>query len=184
MHISNIKINMNKNIWMLVGVVGLVLVVGGVYSSMGTKEGMVREEMVVNTEKEMVAELPAETDSNVMPEKENTMMQQEVAVAMAGSYEAYAPEKIAKASSGDVVLFFHASWCPSCRGLNTSIEGSLGDIPAGVTILKTDYDTQTELKQKYGVTSQHTLVQVDQDGNMIKKWSGSPSLSRLLAEVK
>jgi thioredoxin 1 len=102
----------------------------------------------------------------------------------AGSYEAYASEKIARAETGDVVLFFHASWCPSCRGLNGDIEKNMSSIPDGVSILKVDYDKETELKKKYGVTYQHTLVQVDKDGNLIKKWSGSPTLTRLVSEIK
>jgi thioredoxin 1 len=105
-------------------------------------------------------------------------------VVSGGTYEAYASEKLSRAATGDVILFFHASWCPSCRGLNASIEQGLSDIPAGVTILKTDYDKETELKKKYGVTYQHTMVQVDEAGNLIKKWSGSPSLAALLAQVE
>jgi hypothetical protein len=46
-----------------------------------------------------------------------------------------------------------------------------------------DYDNSDELKKKYGVTYQHTLVQVDKDGNLIKKWSGSPTLTSLVKEV-
>jgi thioredoxin 1 len=102
----------------------------------------------------------------------------------AGSYEAYSADKIARAETGDVVLFFHASWCPSCRGLNTSIESNLTAIPEGVTILKTDYDKEVELKKKYGVTYQHTLVQVDKDGNMIKKWSGGSSLDDIISQLQ
>lgn len=101
----------------------------------------------------------------------------------AGSYEAYDASKISRASEGKVVLFFHASWCPSCRALNSDIEKNISNIPEQVSILKTNYDTETELKKKYGVTYQHTLVQVDQNGEMIKKWSGSPSLSSLLSQI-
>ncbi|TSC66418.1 MAG: thioredoxin [Candidatus Berkelbacteria bacterium Gr01-1014_85] len=104
-------------------------------------------------------------------------------ISKAGSYEDYSQTKIALAASGDVVLFFHAPWCPTCRALNSDIEKNLGSIPATVTILKTDYDTETSLKQKYGVTTQHTLVQVNQDGALIKKWSGSSKLTNLLAEL-
>jgi hypothetical protein len=53
-----------------------------------------------------------------------------------------------------------------------------------VTILKTDYDKETELKKKYGVTYQHTLVQVDKSGNMIKKWSGGGTLDNLLSQIQ
>lgn len=101
-----------------------------------------------------------------------------------GTYEDYAPEKLAKASTGKVILFFHAPWCPTCKILQDDINAHLQDIPENVTILRTDYDTSTELKKKYGITYQHTLVQVDENGNMIKKWSGSPSLAELLSEVQ
>ena len=101
-----------------------------------------------------------------------------------GSYEAYAPEKLARVATGDVVLFFHAPWCPTCRALNANIEANLSAIPSQVTILKTDYDSQTELKKKYGVTYQHTLVQVDAQGTMIKKWSGGNALADLLAQIQ
>lgn len=101
-----------------------------------------------------------------------------------GSYEAYSADKIAMAATGDVVLFFHASWCPSCRGLNADIEKNLSSIPAGVIILKTDYDKETDLKKKYEVTYQHTLVQVDKDGNLIKKWSGGSKLENLLSQIQ
>lgn len=100
-----------------------------------------------------------------------------------GSYEEYSSEKLARAENGDVVLFFHASWCPTCRAADADINASLSSIPEGVTILKTDYDSNGSLRQKYGVTMQHTFVQVDQNGELIKKWSGSPSLSAIVNEI-
>ena len=102
----------------------------------------------------------------------------------AGSYIAYSADKLAMAETGDVVIFFHATWCPSCKALNGDIEKNLSAIPAGVTILKADYDKETEMKKKYGVTTQHTLVQVDKDGNLIKKWSGGSKLANLLSEIQ
>jgi len=59
-----------------------------------------------------------------------------------------------------------------------------GNIPENLTILKVDYDSATDLKKKYAVTTQHTLVQVDQGGNLIKKWSGSPSLQSFVKNVQ
>lgn len=70
------------------------------------------------------------------------------------------------------VLFFHAPWCPTCKVLNDELNTSLNDLPDDVTIIKTDYDTKTDLKNKYGVTYQHTLVLIDEDLNQLKKWSG------------
>ena len=99
-----------------------------------------------------------------------------------GSYEEYAPEKIV--ANGGAVLDFYAPWCPSCRALEKNILAHSSDIPAGVVILKVDYDTQKDLAKKYGVVQQHTLVQVDQDGTMINKWVGSPTLEHLLRNMK
>jgi len=101
-----------------------------------------------------------------------------------GSYQTYRPELLSLANGGKVVLFFHAAWCPTCRSLNSNIESNLASIPSGVHILKTDYDTYTELKRKYGVTYQHTMVQVDVNGNQLAKWSGSPTLSSLIGNIK
>jgi thiol-disulfide isomerase/thioredoxin len=106
------------------------------------------------------------------------------AMSSAGSYEAYSPDKLARASDGDVVLFFRASWCPTCRAVDADIRAHLNDIPKGVTILDINYDDSTALKQKYGVTYQHTFVQVDAAGNQIVKWSGSPTLASLLGNIK
>jgi thiol-disulfide isomerase/thioredoxin len=94
-------------------------------------------------------------------------------VSKPGTYEEYASNKIAeKGENGRVLLFFYASWCPSCRSLDKDINKNLSNIPNRLTILKTNYDKEDELKAKYKVTYQHTLVEVDKDGNMLKKWTG------------
>ena len=105
-------------------------------------------------------------------------------VISVGSYEVYGPEKIARASSGDVVLFFRASWCPSCRAVDADIRANLGKIPRDLTILDVNYDDSTELKKKYGVTYQHTFVQVDANSNLIKKWSGSATLQAIVGQAQ
>ena len=84
---------------------------------------------------------------------------------------------------GDIVLFFHAPWCPTCRALDADINAHLGDIPGDLTIVKVDYDSNQSLKQAYGVTSQHTLVQVDPAGNKIKLWSGGNTLTSVTAQI-
>ena len=107
-----------------------------------------------------------------------------VIAAAAGTYADYDPTLLANAGNGEVVLFFHAGWCPSCRGLEKDIESRLGDIPSGVTILKLNYDTETELKKKYGVVRQHTLVRVDADGNKIETLTGlTNTLDQVVAQL-
>jgi len=160
---------MKKATGIIIGLIVVLIIASIAYASMNRTDDTMTDKKV--------DESSSMEDTKVMAGEEEGMMK-------SGSYEAYAPEKLALAETGDVVLFFHASWCPSCRGLNADIEANREAIPAGVSILKLDYDTESELKKKYGVTYQHTLVQVEADGTMIKKWSGSPSLASLVSEIK
>jgi len=82
------------------------------------------------------------------------------------------------------ILFFRASWCPTCKSLDANIKENISKEKSDIAIFDVDYDNSDELKRKYGVTYQHTLVQVDSNGNLIKKWSGSPSLSSLVSEIQ
>jgi len=72
-----------------------------------------------------------------------------------------------------VVYFFHADWCPSCRATDAAVAAD--GVPDGLTVVKVDYDTETDLRKEYGVTQQHTFVQVDPDGGELAKWTGSVS---------
>lgn len=163
----------NHSLLLIIGGIALVALAGAAYAFSQTPGDSMMKEEDAMMQKEEGAMM--ESNEEVMTEEEGAMMQK-------GSYELYIPEKLARADSGDVILFFKATWCPSCRALDADIKDNLGQIPSGVTILELNYDTETALKQKYGVTYQHTLVQVDADGTLIKKWDGSPSLSALLAE--
>lgn len=84
-----------------------------------------------------------------------------------GSYVDYSSDIIAK-TSGTKILFFYAPWCPQCRALEADIKAK--GVPSGVTIIKVDYDSNQKLRQKYGVTIQTTLVKVDDNGNLVKKY--------------
>ncbi len=100
-----------------------------------------------------------------------------------GSYEVYLPEKISLSENKKIILFFHAGWCPTCRALDKNINKNLTKIPDDVVILKVDYDKESELKKKYNVTIQHTLVVVDSNGNIIKKWSGGLTIDTIISQL-
>ncbi len=92
-----------------------------------------------------------------------------VAMKAKGSYVAYNASAL---QDGHVkVLFFHAGWCPLCKGADTSLKGWYGSeaTTPEITVYKVNYDTETDLKAAYGVTYQHTFVKVDGQGNMIAK---------------
>lgn len=101
-----------------------------------------------------------------------------------GLYTDYDESLLANAENGKVVLFFHAAWCPTCIALDNNIKNSADDIQSNLTILKVDYDSATELKKKYGVTYQHTMVQVDANGEQIAKWSGGNTLGSIETKVQ
>lgn len=199
---------MGKNTGIIVGILAIVVVGGVVYaSSMQRKEAatmesekmekammeekaiqekkMMEEKTTMENKETMIKDDSMKNDSMIKKDEEGAMMQKDESMMKAGSYEAYAPEKVAMASAEhDVVLFFRASWCPTCKAVDADIKANLGNIPSGLSILDVDYDAATALKQKYGVTYQHTFVQVDANGKLVKKWSGSPTLAALVKEVQ
>lgn len=170
-----------------------VIILGGI-GWFAFSDGLMKDETMVEKTDDammkkddgaMVEKGATEGTNDAMVEDKDTMIKEEDGAMMKkGSYESYAPEKLASAQTGDVVLFFRASWCPTCRALDADIRANRDAIPSGLTILDVDYDTSTALKQKYAVTYQHTLVQVDARGNQIAKWSGSPTLADLASRVK
>jgi len=116
-------------------------------------------------------------------EEDDSMMEEDKMMAKGGEYLTYSPALLSRADdNGNVVLFFHASWCPTCKALDNSILNS--DIPDDLTILKVDYDSSAELKKKYSVVIQHTLVQVDSQGNEISKWVGGNTLADVEDKLK
>jgi thiol-disulfide isomerase/thioredoxin len=168
---------MNKNI--LIILIVLVSVAGGVYFGTSKKEDikLTDQQKDIQSDKMLAKENPAMAEKEAEGDKDS--------IAKVGSYEVYASEKVALASTTHhVVLFFRAGWCPTCKALDDDIKANLSKIPSSLTILDVNYDDSTALKIKYGVTYQHTFVQVDKDGKLIKKWSGSPTLSALVAEIK
>lgn len=88
-----------------------------------------------------------------------------------GIYTDYSPEKLVEFSNKKKVLFFFAAWCPSCRQQDSSLNNSISKIPGDLVILKVNYDQEIGLRQKYGVTIQHTFVEVDDSGNKLQQWN-------------
>lgn len=138
------------------------------------KEG--EESMEKHDEAMMEGEEKMEKDGDKMME-EGAMKKSEQFITTAD----YNSDKSAYEDS-DKVYFFHASWCPICKGIEKELEADLSQIPTGVTIIKADYDKETDLRKKYGVTTQYTFVQFDDDGNQVKKWSAT-SASKAISGI-
>lgn len=170
-------------------IIALVFVAGGyfVFMAQGTPSN---DDARTNDEVSSLKTSDAMMDDEV-EEHDGTMAEGDEVMATdekmmdgePGTYETYDPAKLARADEGTVVLFFHATWCPTCRAFKSDVSNNLKEIPAGLTILEVNYDTETALKQKYGITYQHTYVEVDSEGKALNKWSGSPTLEAFLREV-
>lgn len=87
-----------------------------------------------------------------------------------GRYTDYSAAAVADECYTDTILFFHAPWCPECRGFEEAINS--GEVPEGAQILKVDYDSATDLRKQHEVTIQSTFVRVDPAGETVKLWSG------------
>jgi thiol-disulfide isomerase/thioredoxin len=96
-----------------------------------------------------------------------------------GAYESTADEF----SDTNVVLFFNAAWCSTCKVARDNFESSLDQIPSDLTIVVVDFDNATELRKLYGVTVQHTFVQIDASGEAIGKWSGSTTINEIVDQL-
>ena len=202
-----------KFLYIVGGLVAVVIITGFVaYSSMQQEKAameanndamMEKNKMVADEDKVMADEGSMDKDGAMMA-KEDTMMEKgdvpkeegmmkeekpaqpdnDAMMMHKGSYEAYSADKVSMAAGGKVVLFFHAPWCPICRALEAEINSNPAALPDGVHILKVDYDSATELRQRYGVTVQHTFVQVDAAGNSMQKWSDSTGLGDALSRLR
>ena len=107
-----------------------------------------------------------------------------VTEGLADVLKPYSPAALATATEkGRTVLFFSAAWCPTCKSAKQDISRNFTKLPKDLTILDLDYDTEKDLKKKYGITTQHTLVQVDTDGSEITKWIGG-GVATILSNVE
>lgn len=107
------------------------------------------------------------SESTTTGESATTTTTTPTTTSTAGSYLPYSAQAVASAS-GEKILFFHAQWCPQCKSLERDIKQTT--LPENVTVFEVDYDTNQDLKQKYGVTLQTTLVKVDDAGNLISRF--------------
>lgn len=143
---------MNKRV--IIVVLALVVLIGGAVGAYAATRPAASPTAQSSNSSTPPAAAPA-------PSASSTEATAETDAAASGVYVDYSPTAIADAE-GRALLFFHAPWCPQCRSVEADIlsEG----VPAGVTIIKVDYDSHQDLRQQYGVTLQTTFVEVDSSG--------------------
>jgi thioredoxin 1 len=186
MNPSNPEPTKNNNTKIVIAaIVGVVVISGGIltYSSSqkaSSEKTKNEETAMIMKKKDQDAAMMKKTEDAAMKKDTEVMKKDEKSVTTvtdtmkkSGIYTAYSAE-LAKSAAvdGNSVIFFHAPWCPTCKAAEADINTNLTKLDSKLTIFKTDYDTSTELKKQYGVTSQSTFVKVDKDGKLIKKGSG------------
>ncbi|WP_170990111.1 thioredoxin domain-containing protein [Aquamicrobium sp. LC103] len=77
----------------------------------------------------------------------------------------------ALAAEGKTVVFFFATWCPNCILTLSELSENWSEIDPEITLVIADYDTETALKAKYGVTYQDTFVLLDSAAGAAKLWN-------------
>lgn len=104
-------------------------------------------------------------------------------------YVKYSKERLDGAVNMRRVLYFYASWCPTCRPADANLKENGNKIPEDVTVIRVNYndpetdEEEKELAKKYGITYQHTFVQIDAQGREVTKWNGGQT-EELLVKIK
>jgi thioredoxin 1 len=76
------------------------------------------------------------------------------------------------AKRGPAVLFFAASWCPTCQAALKDLDENGARLARDITVILVDYDSSAALQAKFGVKSQHTFVQIDASAKKVASWNG------------
>lgn len=104
-------------------------------------------------------------------------------------YVEYSKSVLDQGSGKRRVLYFYASWCPTCRPADANFKEHANKIPEDAVVLRVNYndpDTDQEekdLAEEYGITYQHTFVQIDGQGEEVTKWNGG-QIEELLTNLK
>lgn len=162
----------------IVVLVGIVVIGGGwwlVRSS--SQEALPSEQDSISMEKKedktMMENNTSTSEDAAMKKKDDESMMQS-----SGRYVEYAGSVLDESKKTRRVLFFYANWCPTCRPADVEFRSRASELPNDVTVIRVNYnDPQTDaeekaLASKYGVTYQHTYVQIDESGNVVARWNG------------
>lgn len=72
-----------------------------------------------------------------------------------------------------VALHFHADWCPTCRAQDQSLKTLKDEKGLDLTVLTVNYDTEKDLKKRFGIRTQSTMVVL----------KGTQEVSRLVGDT-
>ncbi len=128
-------------------------------------------EQTESTTTKKVEKMKDKVETKVMDDvmKKDEKSVEEKVVVSAWSYTDYSENAFAS-TSWKKVLFFHATWCPSCNAADKNLKAET--IAEWLNVFKLDFDSNTDLRKKYWVVAQHTFVYVDDNMEKIKLMVG------------
>jgi thioredoxin 1 len=65
-----------------------------------------------------------------------------------------------KDGKGVIVVDFHAEWCGPCKRLGPELEALVKDNPGKLAVLKVDVDQNSELAQRFNVSSIPVVIKM------------------------
>lgn len=179
---------MNKVI-IIIGIVILVLIGGGLYNAnQKSEQAKMASEKAAMEEKKATDEVnpyATKTQEQIAMEKQKAMTDKNINAR----YVPYSKAAYDESADKRRVLYFYATWCPSCKIANEDFTANPNKIPEDVIVIRINYndpDTDQEekdLAKKYGITYQHTFVQVDAQGKELTKWNGGQT-DELVTNIK
>ncbi len=179
-----------KNPTMIVIIVAVVAVLGIGALTLSQKssqsDSMMQKDTSDSVTKAENTDAMMKKDDSVVEQTDNKTMEDK---SISSRYVEYSKAVLDQATSNRRVLYFYASWCPTCRPADADFKANSSKIPEDTTVIRVNYnDPETDqeekdLAKKYGVTYQHTYVQIDDAGKEITKWNGGQT-DELLANIK
>ena len=184
---------MNKKTFLPVAVIisGVIIIAGGIFAFNQSDNDSSNNQTTENSAMEKKEGADAmenameKAEGEAMEKKDGEAMEKtDDAISKSGSFITLADYNAdpSKYSDSKKVYFFHASWCPICKGIESEINADPSKIPAGVTLIKTDFDDETDLRQKYGITTQYTFVEFNENGDELNKFSAT-SLDKVIEQI-
>jgi methionine-R-sulfoxide reductase len=96
-------------------------------------------------------------------------------------YQNYSPEVLKNATEKNIVLFFHADWCSTCKSFEKKVLTET--IPDDILILKVNYDTELELRKEYNIVTQTSFVLIDNKWNLRKRWIWARWIEKIISKI-
>ena len=172
---------MNKSTMIAIVAVIVLVIGGGLFfanqQAQKAEEAKMAQEKAAMMKKDDATMEKNEVD-NMMADKNST-----------SRYIEYSRAALDQAADKRRVLYFYASWCPICRPADADFKKNSSKIPEDMVVVRVNYNDpdsdqeEKDLAKKYGITYQHTFVQVDSAGKELTKWNGGQT-DELLANIK